>query len=68
MIPRGGVEYLRLSGLVDIGGAYLFWGRATARKCRRHVLNRNALTGADLRRMDAVRLGQLCSRHLLADR
>ena len=54
--------------LVDIGGAHLLGGGATARKCRRHVLNRGALPGSDLGPMDAVLLGQFRQRQLLADR
>ncbi len=54
--------------LVDIGGSNLFWGRTAARKCCRHVLYRGALPSPDLRRMDAVLLGQFRQRHLFADR
>ena len=54
--------------LVDVSCAYLFWGRTSACKCCRHVLYRRSFPGPDLRRMNAVFLGQLRQRHLLTDR
>jgi len=37
--------------LVDVSRAHLFWGRASARKYRSHVLYRRVFPGADLRRL-----------------
>jgi hypothetical protein len=54
--------------LVDFCRAYLFWGGTSARKCRRHILNRRAFPSPDLGRMDTVFLGQLSERHLFAER
>ena len=54
--------------LVDIGGANLYWGCTTARKCRRQVLYRGPFPRPDLRGMHSELLGQFRQRHLLADR
>ncbi len=65
MIPAHHLADLRVQ-LVDIGGAYLFWSRNPAGKCRRHVLYRCPLPRSDLRRVNAVFLG--CSANVFSSR
>ena len=53
--------------LVDVRNAHLIWGCTSARKGRRHVLYRRTFPCANLRRVNAMFLGQIRQRHLLAD-